>query len=95
MEVDENGEKASAIYVSGAYPEMIVCIKAVSEEAASTVMGNVKDLIKNYIENYTSYTPEQVAKLENAVEVVRGNYVFVIVSNDNPAAETYLSGLLD
>lgn len=91
---DENGEKASAIYVSGAYPEMIVAVKAVDEASAGKVMESVKALIKNYIENYTTYTPEQVAKLESAVTVQRGAYVFAIVSNDNAAAESFLSGQL-
>ena len=91
---DENGEKASSIYVSGAYPEMIVAIKAVDEASAATVMESVKALIDNYIKNYTTYPPEQVAKLESAVTVQRGAYVFAIVSNDNAAAESYLSGLL-
>jgi hypothetical protein len=91
---DENGEKASSIYVSGAYPEMIVAIKAVDEASAAAVMDKVKALIDNYIKNYTTYTPEQVAKLESAVTVQRGAYVFAIVSNDNAAAESYLSGLL-
>ena len=91
---DVNGEKACAIYVSGAYPEMIVAIKAVDEASAAKVMDSVKALIQTYIKNYTTYTPEQVAKLESAVTEIRGQYVFAIVSNDNAAAASYLKGLL-
>ncbi len=91
---DENGQKACSIFVSGAYPEMIVAIKAKDESSAAKVMDSVKALIETYIKNYTTYTPEQVAKLESAVTETRGAYVFAIVSNDNSAAANCLKGLL-
>lgn len=91
---DKDGVKEAASYVSGAYPEMIVCIKAVDETAAASVMEIMEARIDNYIKNYSTYTPEQVAKLESAVKKTVGSYVFVIVSNDNTAAESFLNGLL-
>lgn len=91
---EENGEKACAIFVSGAYPEMIVAIKAVDEAAAAKVMESVKALIETYIKNYTTYTPEQVVKLETAVTETRGAYVFAVVSNDNAAAAASLKSIL-
>lgn len=91
---ENNGAKEAAAYVSGAYPEMIVCIKTVDDNAAKTALTAVQSLITNYINNYANYGPEQVSKLESAVKVVRGQYVFVIVSNDNAQASSYLEGLL-
>lgn len=90
----EDGAKQAAVYVSGAYPEMIFAIKAVDANAAKTVMKAIEKIIENYTNNYTNYGPEQVSKLTSAVKVTRGQYVFVIVSNDNAAASTYLEGLL-
>ncbi len=90
----EDGSKLAAVYVSGAYPEMIFSLKAVDENAANNALKAVEKIIDNYTNNYTSYGPEQVSKLKSAVKVVRGSYVFVIVSNDNAAAATYLEGLL-
>ena len=92
--VEEDGVKQASVYVSGAYPEMIFSLKAVDEAAAQKAMAAIEEIIKNYTTNYTNYGPEQVSKLESAVKVQRGNYVFVIVSNDNAAASTYLEGLL-
>ena len=91
---EENGAKQAAVYVSGAYPEMIFAIKAVDANAADQVMKAIEKILDNYEKNYTNYGPEQVSKITSAVKVVRGQYVFVIVSNDNAAAQTYLNGLL-
>ena len=38
---------------------------------------------------------DQVPKLENAVNQTNGNYVFVIVSNDAPAAQSFLNAQID
>ena len=57
-------------------------------------MKAIEKILDNYEKNYTNYGPEQVSKITSAVKVVRGQYVFVIVSNDNAAAQTYLNGLL-
>lgn len=92
--VEDNGAKQAAVYVSGAYPEMIFALKTVDADAANNALKAVEKIIDNYTNNYTSYGPEQVSKLKTAVKVVRGQYVFVIVSNDNAAAATYLEGLL-
>lgn len=91
---EKDGAKEVASYVSGAYPEMIIAIHAVDETAAASVMEVLEARISNYITNYSTYTPEQVAKLESAVTATRGNYVFVIVSNDNIAARSFLDGQL-
>lgn len=91
---EENGAKQAAVYVSGAYPEMIFAIKAVDANAADQVMKAIEKILDNYEKNYTNYGPEQVSKITSAVKVIRGQYVFVIVSNDNAAAQTYLNGLL-
>ena len=92
--VEDNGVRQAAVYVSGAYPEMIFSLKAVDASAAKAAMTAIEEIIKNYTNNYTNYGPEQVSKLTSAVKVVRGQYVFVIVSNDNAGASTYLEGLL-
>ncbi len=91
---DKDGAKEAAVYISGSSPEMIVCIKAVDEGSASLVLEAVEGLINTYITNYTNYGPEQVTKLETAVKIVKGQYVFVTVSNDNSAASDYINDLL-
>ncbi|MBQ3849578.1 MAG: DUF4358 domain-containing protein [Clostridia bacterium] len=92
---DKDGVKEDAVYVSASTPEMIVCVKAVDEASAKTVMSAVENKISDYINNYTTYGPEQVAKLESAVKVTNGQYVVVVVSNDNSAAASFVNGLFN
>lgn len=92
---DKDGAKEAAVYISGSSPEMIVCIKAVDADSAQLVLEAVEGLINTYITNYTNYGPEQVSKLETAVKIVKGQYVFVTVSNDNTAAANYINDLLN
>lgn len=87
----ETGAKKCAAYVS-ASPEMIICIEAVDEAAAHKLMDETfAPLIKSYIEEYTNYSPEEVSKLKDAVKIVDGKYVIVVVCADNAQAETYVN----
>lgn len=90
----ESGSKQAAIYVSASTPEMIVCIKAADESSVGQIEDAVKARINDYINNYTTYGPEQVQKLESAVSTVKGNYVVFAVTADNSAAADYISGIL-
>ncbi len=92
---EKEGVKEAAVYISGSSPEMVVCIKAVDAESASLVLESVERLISTYITNYTNYGPEQVEKLETAVKLIKGQYVFVTVSNDNTAAASFINDLLN
>lgn len=91
---EKDGAKEAVVYVPSAGPEAIICFKAVDESAANTAMEAIKGRIADDTEGYKTYGPELVPKLETAVEVVKGSYVFVIISADNAAAETYLEGVL-
>lgn len=91
---EKDGVKESAIYVSASTPEMIVCVKAADEEAYSKIESAVKARIEDYINNYTTYGPEQVEKLKSAVMEQQGLTLIAVVSNDNSAARDTLAGLL-
>ena len=90
----EEGAKKAAIYASSSTPEMIVCIKAVDEQAAAKVLESVEALIDDYAHNYSTYGPEQVEKLESAVKVVNGQYVVVAVTADNTTATSFIYGIV-
>ena len=87
----ETGSKKAAAYVA-ASPEMIICIEAVDEAAAQKIMADTfEPLIKTYIEEYTNYSPAEVNKLKDAVKIVEGKYVIVVVCADNAQAEAYIN----
>ena len=90
---EKDGAKESSIYVSSAYPEMIVCIKAVDKAAASQVESAMKAKIEDYIKNYSNYNPAQISKLESAIVRTAGEYVVVAVTNDNAASAKYIDGI--
>jgi hypothetical protein len=90
---EKDGVKQSSIYLSSAYPEMIVCIKAVDEKAAQGVEEAMRTLIANYIQNYSNYQPAEINKLETAVIRTAGEYVVVAVTDDNAASAKYIDGI--
>lgn len=90
---EKDGVKQSAIYLSSAYPEMIVCVKAVDANSAKGVEEAMRTLINNYIQNYSNYQPAQINKLETAVIRTAGEYVVVAVTNDNSASAKYIDGI--
>lgn len=65
----------------------VVLIKAVSPEAAQNVLSSLEKHIALQQKSYASYRPEEVPKLDSAVSVCEGNYVMLVVSNDNQKAE--------
>ena len=82
--------------VSAGYPEAVFVIGAKDAASAKSISeGPIKDWIKFNREGYESYGPDQVPKLDSAVNTVAGRYVILIVSNDNAAAKNTLTGLLD
>lgn len=82
--------------VSASTPEVVIVIEAVDAAAAQSISsGAIKEWIDYNAEAYASYGADQVPKLENAVNQASGNYVFVIVSNDASAAQTFLNAQLD
>ena len=91
---EENGEKLVVSYVSSAYPEMIFVAKSPDKDAAGKVMGALKELVAKYIKDYTNYGPEQISKLESAVGREVGEYVIMVVSNDNTAAAAYIDSII-
>ncbi|MBQ1817596.1 MAG: DUF4358 domain-containing protein [Clostridia bacterium] len=91
---EKDGVKESAIYVSSSTPEMIVVVKAANEEAFGRVESAVKARIDDYTNNYETYGPDQVAKLQSAVSRTVGQVLITVVSADNGAAQDVLAGLL-
>ena len=91
----EDGAKSIAVYNTSSSPEMIICAEAVDAASAKKLMDeSIKPLIDNYINNYTSYGPEQVQKLKSAVTEVAGTYVICVVSADNAKAAEVVGRLL-
>ena len=91
-----NGAPELFFATNSSSPENIVVVGAKDAATAKRISENqMKDWIRRNREGYETYGAEQVPKIDSAVNFVAGRYVFVIISNDNPAAKTFLTGLLD
>ncbi len=81
--------------VCSSTPETVLIIKANDAQAAKTLSeGSIADRVQAYIHDYSNYGPEQISKVESCVNKVIGQYVFLIISSDNAAAEKLLDELI-
>ena len=80
--------KTAKVYVSstGATPEEIACFEA-NPKMADVIKASLDTRLTNQKNTFTDYKPEQAPKLDNAVIVVKDNYVFYCVSGDSDKAK--------
>ena len=82
--------------VVAGYPEAVFVIGAKDAAAAKAISnGPVKDWIAEQRAGYSDYGPDQVPKLDSAINRVAGRYVICVVTDDNASAKTAIDGLLD
>ena len=86
LNIDELGEE---LYSVGTFGEEL---SALDESEAQRVDGTAAALVQKLearnahrIESYSSYIPEEVPKLENAVILSGGRYVVLCVAEDSSA----------
>lgn len=89
-----DGIVAASFYLcaSGAYPDEIGCIQFESDEKANDAKATVQARIDKQTELFTSYTPDEVYKLEGAVLEVKGCYIYYLICSDNAKAKTIMDG---
>lgn len=91
---DENGNYMGTVAICSSTPETVIVVKAVDGTSAE----KIRDMyfakrVEAYIHDYSNYGPEQVAKLNDCINRVDGEYVFLIISADNAAALNLLNEL--
>lgn len=87
--ITELNIEEEAVYMGAGTTDLVAVFKAPEGK-----MEDLKKAMEAYIEEQTklveSYTPEQVDSLKNCLTVEKGNYYFVIVSNDNDKVKTII-----
>ncbi len=87
---------AAKVYISsGATAEEIAVFEFDNRETAADGLKKAKIRIGEQKENFESYIPKEMQKLDNAVVKQSGKYVIVCVSNGNKAKKIitqYISG---
>lgn len=81
----ESYVKASVYVSSGATAEEIAVFEFESEAAAAEGLEKAQARVEQQREDYESYIPEEVQRLDNAVVKQSGRYVIVCVSSGDEA----------
>ncbi|MDR1131392.1 MAG: DUF4358 domain-containing protein [Oscillospiraceae bacterium] len=77
---------------TGATTEEIALFKCADETAAAKLKANAETRVETQRSIYESYAPGEMPKLDDAIVVRNGLYVFYIVSADAAKVRTVLDG---
>ena len=79
---------------TGNTAEEIFLAEAVSADAAANLKAACETRVENQKQVFERYSPEDIAKLDDAVVAVQGNYVVLVVSGDSAAARQIVESAL-
>ena len=87
-EVDASLVKKSCVYIgSGATAEQVVVVEAKDAESAKKVKDQLKEKLEEDRKENEGYLPKEIAKIDQAVLEVKGEYAILVVSKDSKQAE--------
>ena len=90
METDKL-EEYIAYSSGGATADEIVLVKVKDDEDVEGVKQALKERIEDQKENFVSYVPEEMKKLENPILKTYGKYIILCIHNDYEQAEELIS----
>lgn len=79
---------------SGAYPDELAVFKFNDEQSAKTGAELVQKRLDSQIALYTDYTPAEMYKLNEAVLMLKDNWVIFAACSDNERAKEIIENLL-
>jgi len=84
--------KAMKIYVSssGGTSEEIAAFEANDEETAKEIETKLNERVETQKTSFKNYVPEELKRLENALVIRKGNYVYLSVSGDPDKAKSII-----
>lgn len=83
----ENAKKKIVYIGSGATAEEVALFEFDDENAADEGFKKIQERIKKQKEDYESYIPEEVSRLEQAIAEKEQKYVILCVTSDEDAKE--------
>lgn len=87
----KEGVSAAVYFGSGATAEEIAVFDGGDSTGGDAIEEMVKNHVSDQIESYKNYVPDEVARLEKAVIVKEGRYVFLCVTYDVETAKGIIS----
>ena len=76
---------------NGSSADELILMKAESESAAQDNMKSAEEHLKEMQKSMEGYLPEQAKKIDNAVKVQSGTYVFICVAADTAKAKKIIN----
>lgn len=86
IDVDMISSMSLFICGSGAYPDELAVFELKDSKNADTVKKLVQKRLDSQIALYRDYTPNEMYKLDGAVLKSKGNYVYLLVCENNDRA---------
>ena len=83
----EDGVKGVMYMSSGSTAEEVAVFTDPDEATASTMKNNVQEFLNDQKTSFEDYIPEEAQRIDDAVLVVKGNYVILCVSGDSDKAQ--------
>ncbi len=87
-------DAAFALCGSGALPDEIAVIKCKTADDAKNAETALKSKLEKQKDLFSTYTPDEMYKLEGAVIFTKGNYAVFIALADNDKAKSIVEGKL-
>lgn len=87
-------DAAFSLCGSGAYPDEITIIKCSSEDGAKKAEEALKARLEKQKELFTTYTPDEMYKLNEAAIFTQNNYAVFIALSDNEKAKSIVKAKL-
>lgn len=81
-EINFEKVKATAFIGSGATSEELVIFEAESKDKAKQILTLAKKHIEEQKQDYESYNPKEIKKLDNAIVIQKDKYVIICVTED-------------
>ncbi len=87
MDVEKITDASFYLCASGAYPDEIGVFEFAAEADAESGADAVSKHIQRQSDTFSSYTPDEMYKFENASAIVSGKYVYYLITSDNEKAK--------
>ena len=94
IDVSQVESAAFVICASGAYPDELAVMKCADSAAAGAVKSAFEKRLSAQSELYSTYTPDEMYKLESAKVYTVGNYAVFLAVSDNDRAKEIADALL-
>lgn len=88
-EIKKDTIKTMKVYMSssGGTSEEIACFEAVDESGATSIEEELKKRVEVQKTSFKDYVPEELKRLEKALVIRKGNYIYLSVSKEPEKAK--------